>query len=223
MKRLLLTVLSIVPLIAMSLVSSNVLAESPEVVIDTSLGEIVVELYPDKAPVTVANFLNYVDEGAYDGSIFHRVIPGFMIQGGGYRPDMSEMPEGETIHNEADNGLRNEAGTIAMARMNAIDSASRQFFINVDDNTHLDHIAESCTREQVAEVEAAREKGLYKPLTCKGFGYAVFGRVVEGMDVVHDIEMVETGMKQGFRDVPTRTVLIESVRRVPSDAAGDDA
>ncbi|MCB1692332.1 MAG: peptidylprolyl isomerase [Pseudomonadales bacterium] len=208
MNRLLLALLSVIfPLAAA--------AKNPEVVIDTSLGKIVVELDMEHAPVSVANFLSYVDEKAYDGTIFHRVIKDFMIQGGGHRPDMTELEATHgTIHNEADNGLKNASGTIAMARMDEIDSAGRQFYINVHDNTHLDHSAMSCTREQLAAIEQAREKGLYKPKTCKGFGYAVFGRVVDGMSVVKAIESVPTHDFKGYGDVPETPVVIKSIQRV---------
>lgn len=187
---------------------------APKVVIDTSMGLITVELDPERAPVTVANFLNYVDKGAYDGVIFHRVIAGFMIQGGGHLPNM-DLIEGEgPIHNEADNGLKNLTGTIAMARMAEIDSASRQWFINVADNDSLDHSEASCTREQEASAAAAQARGLYKPTTCKTFGYAVFGKVVEGMEVVHAIELVPIQISQGYNDVPSETVMIRKVSRV---------
>lgn len=195
------------------LYSSWVLADAPQVVIDTSMGKITVELDPARAPVTVKNFLSYVDAGAYDGTIFHRVIPGFMIQGGGFTRDLQELPDGETIRNEADNGLKNVEGTIAMARLPDVDSASRQFFINVNDNVHLDHTSESCTREELQAFAAASEKGLYKPLACKGFGYAVFGHVVAGMDVVHAIEIVETHSDRGYDDLPVIPVVINSISR----------
>ncbi len=148
--------------------------------LDTTMGEIVLELYPGKAPVTVENFLSYVDAGAYHGTIFHRVIPGFMVQAGGYAPSFEEREAGEPIRNEADNGLSNDRGTVAMARLSAIDSATRQFFINVADNAHLDHTKDSCTREEMEEYAEARAKGLYKPLTCENFGYAVFGKGDQG-------------------------------------------
>lgn len=195
-------------------ISLGASADAPQVVITTNMGRITVQLNQDKAPVTVKNFLSYVDKGAYDGTIFHRVIPGFMIQGGGMTSDMTTLPEGETIHNEADNGLKNVTGTIAMARMNDIDSASRQFFINVADNAHLDHTPESCTRKQMDEYAKARERGLYKPVTCKNFGYAVFGHVVSGMDVVHKIEQVQTHTVGAYQNVPVKPVLIESIKRV---------
>ena len=140
---------------------------NPMVVISTSLGDIKVELYADKAPGTVQNFLDYVRAGYYDGTIFHRVIPGFMIQGGGMTSDMSDKRDGQRppIKNESSNGLKNETGTLAMARTNAPDSATSQFFINAKDNTFLDHHDE----------------------TQQGFGYAVFGKVIEGMNVVDSI------------------------------------
>jgi len=185
--------------------------QAPRVLMKTSRGDVVIELNREKAPVSVANFLGYVERGAYDGTIFHRVIPGFMVQGGGFDADMKERPEGETIRNEADNGLANTTGTIAMARLAEIDSASRQFFINVNDNTHLDHKRTSCTREQMADYREARTRGLMKPLTCEGFGYAVFGRVVEGMDVIAEIELVETHSQAGHRAVPVEPVTIESM------------
>ncbi len=183
----------------------------PSVLMKTTFGEVLIELEPQLAPVSVENFLGYVRRGDYDGTVFHRVIPGFMVQGGGHDPDMTLRPDGDTILNEADNGLANVTGTIAMARMAEIDSASRQFFINVNDNTHLDHKSTSCTREQVASVAAARQKGLYKPLACDSYGYTVFGRVVGGMGVIERIAGVETRTVGGHRDVPLEPVLIESV------------
>ena len=162
-------------------------AKSPRVVIDTSLGKITIELNAEKAPITVKNFLQYVDDKHYDGTVFHRVIKDFMIQGGGYEPGMREKKTRDTIKNEGGNGLLNERGTIAMARTPAPDSASSQFFINVVDNKFLDRAN-------------ANDK----------VGYAVFGKVVEGMDVVDQIRRVETGAG----DVPTKDVLIRSVRRV---------
>lgn len=158
------------------------------VVFKTSHGEFTVELYPDQAPVTVENFLTYVDDGFFDGTIFHRVIPGFMIQGGGFTPEMQQKPTRAPIKNEADNGVKNERGTLAMARTQQKDSATAQFFINLTDNAFLDHGA-------------------------RDFGYAVFGKVTEGMDVVDTIGTVKTGNRGGHGDVPTETVTIESVRR----------
>ena len=193
------------------LVPGMVSAENPKVIVQTTLGQIELELFAEVAPITVANFLRYVEINAYEGAIFHRVIPGFMIQGGGYLPDFTELEEIETIRNEADNGISNSTGTIAMARMNVIDSASRQFFINVVDNSRLDHQEDSCTRKQESDVMAARQKGLFKPLNCASFGYAVFGAVISGMDIVNEIEMLETEQSGSFDDVPMVPVIIESI------------
>ena len=165
------------------------------VVIETSLGAIHLELDHQNAPVTTASFLRYVDEGHYDGTVFHRVIPGFMVQGGGYGSDMREKPTHEPIRNEAGNGLRNRRGTVAMARTNEVDSASAQFFVNVADNDFLDH----------------RDK------TPAGFGYAVFAEVVEGMDVVDKIVAVPTGSSGSHEDVPVEPVAIVSARRTEKD------
>ena len=157
------------------------------VVLHTNFGEITLELFEDKAPKTVANFLSYVKEGFYDGVIFHRVIPNFMIQGGGMNPDMSEKSSNAPIENEANNGVSNEVGTIAMARTNDPHSASSQFFINVQDNTFLDFKSESMS----------------------GWGYCAFGKVVEGMDVVNKIKAVATGNHGMHQDVPLESVVIE--------------
>jgi cyclophilin family peptidyl-prolyl cis-trans isomerase len=162
----------------------------PVVTMTTSLGVIKLELYPEKAPITVANFLAYVKEGHYDGLVFHRVIGNFMIQGGGFTPDMKERgSKRPPIKNEADNGLKNDRGTIAMARTGVVDSATAQFFINTVNNPPLNH--RSKTRE--------------------GYGYAVFGKVTEGMDVVDKIRAVPTGSSGMFQDVPTKPVTIQKV------------
>lgn len=158
---------------------------NPEVTIHTNRGDIRLELYPEAAPKTVENFLQYANDGFYAGTIFHRVISHFMIQGGGMTPDMNRKQTRDPIINEADNGLKNLRGTIAMARTNEINSATSQFFINVEVNGALDHTGTANSR---------------------AWGYAVFGRVIDGMDVVDDIRFVPTE-----RDVPTETVLIESV------------
>jgi len=160
-----------------------------KVKIDTSKGTIVAELDTQKAPVTVENFLKYVKEGFYDGTIFHRVIDGFMIQGGGFDGNMRQKETLPPIKNEAGNGLKNEKGTLAMARTSVVDSATSQFFINLVDNGFLDHTND----------------------TPSGFGYAVFGKVVEGMSVVEDIGKVKTGDFKGFQDVPAEHVVIEKV------------
>jgi cyclophilin family peptidyl-prolyl cis-trans isomerase len=159
---------------------------NPQVTIHTNKGNIRLELFAQQAPKSVENFLQYAGDGFYEGTIFHRVISHFMIQGGGMTADMQQKTTREPIANEADNGLKNERGTIAMARTNVIDSATSQFFINVEVNGSLDHKGTDSSRD---------------------WGYAVFGRVVEGMDVVDDIRFVKTGRG----DVPTEVVLIESV------------
>ena len=167
-------------------------ADNPKVLIQTNKGPITVELYRDKAPATVDNFLTYVDEGFYGGTIFHRVIEGFMIQGGGFTDAMEKKPTRDPIKNEADNGLKNERGTIAMARTSNPDSATAQFFINHKDNDFLDH----------------------KSKDRRGWGYAVFGKVTDGMEVVDAIATTPTGPAGPFpKDAPQTTVLIESVTR----------
>jgi peptidyl-prolyl cis-trans isomerase A (cyclophilin A)/peptidyl-prolyl cis-trans isomerase B (cyclophilin B) len=162
-------------------------AANPKVKLTTNFGLIVVELYPDKAPQSTANFLRYVREGHYAGTLFHRVIPGFMIQGGGFDKDFHQKPTHTAIPNEAGNGLKNLAGTIAMARTGDPNSATAQFFINTVDNAFLDH----------------------KDDSDRGYGYAVFGKVVEGMDVVKQIEALPTHNVGPFGDVPVRDAYIE--------------
>jgi len=166
---------------------------NPMVLISTSLGDIKVELYADKAPGTVKNFLQYVDAGYYNNTIFHRVIPGFMIQGGGLTADMQDKHEGQRapIKNESSNGLANEVGTLAMARTSAPDSATSQFFINTKNNDFLN-----------------------KDKAQDGVGYAVFGKVVDGMDVVRKIEQVKTGTKSGHQNVPNEPVVIKSAKQL---------
>ena len=160
--------------------------DMPYVELETTMGNIVIELNQEKAPNTVANFLEYVKSGHYDGTIFHRVIPGFMIQGGGMDANMTEKSTNAPIQNEADNGLKNEVGTIAMARTSDPHSATAQFFINVKDNSFLN----------------------FSGKNPQGWGYAVFGKVTEGMDIVNKIKGVPTG-KYGFHaDVPTTPVVI---------------
>jgi peptidyl-prolyl cis-trans isomerase B (cyclophilin B) len=161
-----------------------------KVVMETSLGTMTIELYPDKAPVTVKNFLDYVDEGFFNGTVFHRVIPNFMIQGGGMEPGMRQKKTRAAIKNESSNGLANKRGTLAMARTSVPDSATAQFFINVVDNGFLD-----------------------KAQAGDGVGYCVFGKVVDGMDVVDKIKAVKTTSKAGHGDVPVTDVVIQSVRR----------
>ena len=165
---------------------------NPKVVMETSEGNITIELWADKAPATAENFLRYTDEKFYDGTIFHRVIDDFMIQGGGMTADMRAKATHEPIKNEAAADLKNDRGTIAMARTQVVNSATSQFFINVKDNEFLNHRDESPG----------------------GFGYAVFGKVVEGMDVVDRIKKVKTTTAGPYRDVPATPVVIKSVRRL---------
>lgn len=166
--------------------------KNPMVDIETSEGTIRLELFADKAPKTVDNFLKYVDDGFYKGTIFHRVIEDFMIQGGGMTSDMQQKKTKSPVVNEARSDVKNARGTIAMARTNDVNSATAQFFINVKDNDFLDHRDE----------------------TPRGFGYAVFGKVISGMDVVDKIRKVKTGMAHGHQDVPVEPVMILDVKRV---------
>lgn len=166
------------------------------IILHTNFGDISLELDHEKAPKTAANFEQYVSEGFYNGVIFHRVINGFMIQGGGFEPGMVQKDTRGTIENEADNGLSNANGTIAMARTMDPHSASAQFFINVSDNTFLDHTAK----------------------TTEGWGYAVFGKVIDGMDVVNKIKTTSTTMRAGHQDVPVEDVVIESAEVVSDEA-----
>lgn len=179
---LLILVMACVPLLS---------KQNPVVVMKTSMGDIEIELYQDSAPVTVNNFLAYVDRGFYNGTIFHRVISNFMIQGGGMIPGLLEKQTLAPIKNEAGNGLSNLRGTIAMARTQDVNSATSQFFINVVDNRFLD----------------------FKNATPAGYGYCVFGKVVRGMDVVDRIKAVATGRRGYYDDVPVNDVVIISVKR----------
>jgi peptidyl-prolyl cis-trans isomerase B (cyclophilin B) len=164
--------------------------KQPVVLMTTSKGNIRIELDAEKAPITTKNFLEYVNDGHYDGLIFHRVIPGFMIQGGGLDSQMKEKNGKPPIKNEAVNGLKNKVGTVAMARTNVVDSATAQFFINMKDNDFLNHRSPSPAE----------------------YGYAVFGQVIEGMDVVQSIEKVKTGSRGHHDDVPVEAVVINSVK-----------
>ena len=177
--------------------ASAVPAGNPRVSLQTSKGTIVIELYADKAPKTVKNFLDYVKAGFYNGTIFHRVIPNFMIQGGGFTPDMTEKPTRPPIQNEADNGLQNQRGTLAMARTPDPNSASAQFFVNVVNNNSLN----------------------FRSKTTEGWGYAVFGNVVEGMDVVDAIVQVPTTQKGPYGDVPVQPVVIQKATVVSAKSA----
>lgn len=165
---------------------------NPTVLLDTSEGQIVLELYPDKAPQSVRNFLAYVDSKYYDGTIFHRVIPDFMIQGGGFTTKFKRKPTLEPVRNEAQNGLTNDRGTIAMARTQDPHSATAQFFINSKSNDFLN----------------------YRSKTAHGYGYTVFGRVVKGMEVVDRISLVKTGQVGSYKDVPEKQVVIRSAKRL---------
>jgi peptidyl-prolyl cis-trans isomerase A (cyclophilin A) len=156
---------------------------------ETSHGSFTIELFPKEAPVTVENFLRYVDEAFFDGTIFHRIVPGFVIQGGGLSADFSNKKTREPIKNEAKNGLKNTRGALSMARTSDINSATSQFFVNLSDNDFLDHGP-------------------------RDYGYAVFGRVTEGMDVVDKIARVGTGRRKGYQDAPLEDVVIVSARRV---------
>jgi|TARA_R100000789_G_scaffold93412_1_gene92566 peptidyl-prolyl cis-trans isomerase A (cyclophilin A) len=183
MKRLVLAACSL-------LLAGNVLAaENPHVLLNTSMGEIEIELEAEKAPVSVKNFLEYVESGYYDGTVFHRVIPGFMIQGGGFNEGLSQKKTRAPIKNEADNGLHNVRGTLAMARTQNVDSATSQFFINHRDNDFLDHGS-------------------------RDFGYAVFAKVVRGMDVVDQIAQVPTGNRSMMQNVPLTPVKIISAKKL---------
>jgi peptidyl-prolyl cis-trans isomerase B (cyclophilin B) len=175
------------------LVSIAAGAADPQVEMKTSLGTIVLDLYPDKAPLTVENFLKYVKDGHYDGTLFHRVIPGFMIQGGGFSPDFKQKATRGPVKNEAANGLKNATGTISMARTPDPHSATAQFFINVADNASLD----------------------FRFPTQEGYGYTVFGKVVKGMDVAERIVKAQTGPgPAGHQNVPVKPIIIEQARLI---------
>jgi cyclophilin family peptidyl-prolyl cis-trans isomerase len=156
---------------------------------ETSHGSFTIELFPKEAPVTVANFLQYVDDGFFDGTIFHRIVPGFVIQGGGLTADFSNKENRDPISNEAKNGLKNSRGWLSMARTSDINSATSQFFVNLSDNAFLDHGP-------------------------RDYGYAVFGRVTEGMETIDKIAKVKTGRRKGYQDAPLEDVIITSARRV---------
>jgi cyclophilin family peptidyl-prolyl cis-trans isomerase len=193
MKPVITTVFFISALISLTGCISKEKKENMTITIETSLGTITAELYPEKAPATVSNILAYVDEHYYDNTIFHRVIDGFMIQGGGFTKEMQQKPTKAPVKNEADNGLSNTRGTLAMARTMIVDSATSQFFINLEDRNaaHLD----------------------FKSKTDMGWGYCVFGKVSEGMDIVDKIAKVETGFSGRHQNVPVEPVIIKSIRR----------
>ena len=171
-------------------------AENPVVEMQTSKGRVVIELWAEQAPVTVENFLRYVDGELYDGLIFHRVIPGFMVQGGGFDQDMVEISTFDAIKNEAKPTLKNDRGTLAMARTGVVDSATSQFFINLVNNDYLNQ----------------------RGTSPRDFGYAVFAEVIEGMEVIDEIATVPTVTRRGHQDVPMEPVVIESIRRIESQA-----
>ena len=187
MLKKIIPVLTLTVLLCCAAVSGAADAKNPQVLMETSLGKIRIELFAKEAPISVKNFLDYVNKGFYSGTIFHRVIAGFMIQGGGFTTEFKQKPTGAPIKNEAGNGLKNDRGTIAMARTGAPDSATSQFFINVVNNDGL-----NCPSPD-------------------GFGYAVFGKVLEGMDVVDRIKAVKTGFSMGMQNVPEPQVVIKSV------------
>ena len=185
MKKLLTSLLLLLPLTALA---------APTVELTTNKGPISIELYPAKAPKTVENFIAYVKAGHYSNTLFHRIIDGFMIQGGGFTEKMEEKPTREPIENEAGNGLKNTVGTLAMARKPSPNSATAQFFVNLVDNAFLNHTSDSP----------------------QGFGYAVFGKVTSGLDVVQKIAKVKTGNAGIFEDVPKEPVVIQSVKLISS-------
>ena len=160
--------------------------------LETSQGDITLEFFPEEAPITVANFLQYVDEGYFDGTVIHRVIPNFVIQGGGFTMDMEQKETREKIKNEADNGLNNERGTLSMARTSEVDSATAQFFVNLRDNTSLDHSEAN-------------------------FGYAVFAKVVDGMDIVDEIAKTETATVGMHQDVPAEPIVVNKATQVEEE------
>ena len=184
--------LATIALLACILLPQTLAAQgNPTAVIHTSMGDIQLELYSAKAPLSVQNFINYANNGFYDGTIFHRVISNFMIQGGGFTPDMQKKTPGEAIQNEATNGLSNMRGTIAMARTGDPHSATAQFFINVQDNMNLDYSGQGNSRE---------------------WGYTVFGRVTSGLEVVDEIRFVETTTQRPYSNLPVEPVVIESIK-----------
>jgi len=183
--------LTLFTLLTTTLAAANLFAEgNPQAIVHTSMGDITIELLPEKAPVSVANFISYAESGSYDGTIFHRVISHFMIQGGGFTPDMEKKPTRDPIVNEANNGLSNVRGSVAMARTNDPNSATNQFFINTQDNIALNYTGAANSRT---------------------WGYAVFGQVIDGMDVVDNIRFVETQTVPPYSDVPIEPVIISSV------------
>jgi len=197
MRTILISALAVTMLVGAGVIHAK---DNPVIVMETTEGPITIELYPDKAPITVQNFMWYVDHEFFDGLIFHRVIKDFMIQGGGFSKDMVKKAGNPPIDNEAGNGLTNDKYTVAMARTQAIHSATAQFFINTKDNGFLNHTDN----------------------TSRGFGYCVFGKVIDGTDTVDAINTVPTGNKNGMDDVPKSAVTIKKVYRKEGDAKGKD-
>ena len=188
-------------LISLATVSLNTFAENPKVTIDTDKGSVIIELYADKAPDTVKNFLRYAEAGKYDGTIFHRIIKGFMNQGGGFDQEYKKIDTFPPIKNEADNGLKNSRGTIAMARTGDPHSATNQFFINTADNANLNHTGK----------------------TVRGWGYCVFGKIVDGMDVMDKISIAKTSAGGPFSsDVPVETITIRKVSLIQDTTSGEN-
>ena len=190
LKRILSVVVLSLFLCGAAAAAEGAAAKNPVVLMETSMGNVKIQLDPQSAPISVKNFLDYVKSGFFSGTIFHRVIPNFMIQGGGFTAEMHQKPTNAPIKNEAGNGLKNDRGTIAMARTMIVDSATAQSFINVKNNDFLNHRDESM----------------------QGYGYAVFGKVIEGMDVVDKIAAVKTGFQKGMSDVPDTAVVIKSIK-----------
>ena len=190
LKRLVAAIVLFLSAVAFSTTAAG--GDRPVVIFSTSMGDITIELMSEEAPITAKNFLDYVDAGFFDGTIFHRVIPGFVIQGGGFTADMNQKATQAPIKNEADNGVKNSRGTLSMARTSDINSATSQFFINLKDNAFLDHGS-------------------------RDFGYAVFAKVIDGMDVVDQIAGVKTGDRGHHSDVPVEAVVTNTARR--KDAA----
>lgn len=199
MKRLIVSLFLLTFFLPQAWADAEAEIENPEVVLHTNKGDIRIRLFRDKAPISTANFLKYVESGHYDGTVFHRVISSFMIQGGGFTQELEQKPTMDPIQNEANNGLSNKRGTIAMARTMAPHSATSQFFINVVDNDRLDY------------------RG---PASGRTWGYAVFGEVISGMEVVDDIRYIETGSGGPFRsDVPQEAAIIEKAEVIKGDAS----
>jgi len=193
LKKILVILACGLPILCAGIADTAEPAKNPVVLMETNLGNMKLELFAKEAPISVKNFLDYVNNGFYTGTIFHRVIPNFMIQGGGFTADLKQKKTNPPIKNEADNGLKNLTGTLSMARTMDVDSATSQFFINVVDNGFLD----------------------YRDNTPQGYGYAVFGKVSEGMDVVNKIVAIRTGTQKTFQNVPETTVVIKSMKVLP--------